>query len=103
MKLLHLVFSIYLLFLSSFACTDEYGATNERAASQISTNQTSNPHEDETCSPFCICACCGSLAVHFSARMQQSPQEIVFNNFSIAEEKNVIAISLSVWQPPKLV
>src|ERR1700757_1815086 len=101
MKMFHILFCTYLLFLSTFSCTDDFDTKKNPAnTSQIENHQPSNPHEDETCSPFCICACCGSLAVHFLARMQQSLQEIVFNNFSITEEKNVIDISLSVWQPP---
>jgi hypothetical protein len=101
MKVFHILLSVYILVLSSLACSDMEATTSKNETAQISSSHTTS-HEEEACSPLCICACCGSLAVHSSERIQQKPQEIIFQNFSPVEEKSVIDISLSVWQPPKL-
>ncbi len=102
MKLFHILLSIYILALSSLSCTDVDDIHAKKVTSEISSGQPANPHEDETCSPFCICTCCGSMAVHFSEKTPVSPTEFVFSNFSFSQENDVIDISFSVWQPPKI-
>jgi hypothetical protein len=101
MKLFHVLLSVYILALSSFACTD-VDVRAEKTTSQISARQPSNPHEDETCSPFCICSCCGSMAVHFLEKTPLKPREIIFNTCFPSPKSNTIDISFSVWQPPKI-
>jgi hypothetical protein len=101
MKLLHIFLSIYILALSSLACTDA-DVSHVSSVSEISAAQSSDSHEDETCSPFCICACCGSVAVHFSEKAPVKHQEFIFNRYFLSQESDVIDISFSVWQPPKI-
>ena len=101
MKLFHVLLSIYILALSSLSCTDaDMGP--KKVSTEISAGHSSASHEDETCSPFCICACCGSMAVHFAGKAPLKIEEIVFGKYFLSQEKNVINISFSVWQPPKI-
>jgi hypothetical protein len=102
MKLFHVFLSIYILVLSSLSCTDVDDISSKKITTEISTGQSSNPHEDETCSPFCICACCGSMAVHFSEKNPANTVAIVFNKYFLSQENEVIDISSPVWQPPKI-
>ncbi len=53
---------IYILFLCSMSCTDIHKDERKQIKSELS-GDCGNPHEHETCSPFCICFCCGSLGV----------------------------------------
>lgn len=82
-------------------CTDVHVKYDGTVKTEI-TDQPANPHEDETCSPFCNCFCCGSIAVQVSVL-----SEIVSVAFKadrifqtkIFQTKN---FPLAVWQPPKL-
>jgi hypothetical protein len=102
MKLFYILFSIYILALSSLSCTDADDIRTKKVTAEISSGQPANPHEDETCSPFCICACCGSMAVHFSEKIPGKPEAFIFNKFFLSQENGVIDISFFVWQPPKI-
>lgn len=66
-------------------------------------NHPVNPHEDETCSPFCNCFCCGSIAIAVSALPKIVSLE--FNSPQIVQPEiiKIRNVSFSVWQPPKTV
>ena len=102
MKLFHILLSVYILALSSLSCTDADISHAGKNVSEISIAQPSDSHEDESCSPFCICACCGSVAVHFSEKAPVKHQGFNFNKYFLSQESDVIDISSPVWQPPKI-
>ena len=81
-------------------CTDIINQ-EKNAGLQITKSTCSNPHEDETCSPFCICFCCGSLAINSTIlpeiTLAEFSQPKKFKN-TVVKTKN---ISFSIWQPPK--
>lgn len=80
-------------------CNDDKNGTIK---SEIS-GQPINPHENETCSPFCNCFCCGSIAVVVSVLSEIVSTE--FNNNKIFQPEiiKIKNFSLAVWQPPKTV
>jgi hypothetical protein len=62
-------------------------------------------HETEQCTPFCICACCGTHAFQIQkAFLPSKENNIIFENeklktiYSFFYTKN---ISSKIWQPPK--
>jgi len=101
MKLLTVIFSFYILFISCMPCTD-VADFKQTGNLKITQPTCSNPHEDETCSPFCVCFCCGSVAVNTTIsteiKIVEFNQEKTFKNNPI-KIKN---ISFSIWQPPKI-
>jgi hypothetical protein len=66
MKYFCYLFSCYFLLLSLIPCSDihEVNTSGSTIIANISTDEHSNcPHETEQdfCSPFCTCNCCGQL------------------------------------------
>jgi len=73
------------------------------ALNRSSSNPEEQQHENEPCTPFCSCACCGhgSLTLHMNkitlARPQAKKQQSFFyNNISLSSD-----FFGNIWQPPK--
>jgi hypothetical protein len=105
-KLLLLLFNVFVLLLPGLPCTDR-GNCNDTAASSITARDHANDHEteDEDCNPFCACACCGHIAsVNCLPASTNSDQTI--------EKKTTISypgvvsptngFDGNIFQPPKL-
>ena len=102
MKSLVFIFSFYILFISCMPCTDV--PCFEKKGGLSSINSTcSNPHEDETCSPFCVCFCCGSLAVNATMFSAITRTEFIESKMAKDNPVKINNISFSIWQPPKIV
>ena len=68
MKYFCYIFSLYFLALSVMPCSDIHDMNSSVGSefASISTDNHSNcPHEEEQdfCSPFCVCSCCGQFFV----------------------------------------
>lgn len=99
------IFSFYIMALVVMPCND--AATCEQ--SQGNTEQTQQTHdhsddEEDHCSPFCTCSCCGVTGIIISVPNFQivfiepiTPTYITpyYQNFNSA-------YYYSFWQPPKL-
>lgn len=107
MKLITVLLSIYILLLSGLPCSDEVDCAENKTETS-KTNQHTNHQEDtETCSPFCICACCGTnivLNFSFSPLISEIAQcflsekgKINFYNTSFISD-----FYGNIWQPPKI-
>ncbi|MEI9955372.1 MAG: DUF6660 family protein [Ferruginibacter sp.] len=68
MKLLAILFSFYILLLPALPCRDSKECNTDKQTVMIQPdNHDQHHHEDEGCSPFCSCACCGqTFAPSFS-------------------------------------
>jgi hypothetical protein len=102
MKVFRIFFALYLLALSAIACTDEHAAIGKACAQQWMQAHSNDQHEDETCSPLCVCSCCGSLAVGLSYEMTFCKQITTPHDFIVSIESVPAEITFSVWQPPRL-
>lgn len=103
MKLFYFIFSAYIVLLCSMPCTDAHNDDQyNQTKSEISGNPV-NPHEDETCSPFCNCFCCGSIAVMIAVLPKIISSEFSTDKRFQLEMIKVKNVSFSVWQPPKTV
>ncbi|HQW18929.1 MAG: DUF6660 family protein [Bacteroidota bacterium] len=106
MKIAAYIFSIYFLALSVMPCTDNDALdifSDLRHSSQSTSANDDHNHEAETCSPFCICACCGHTAatqftfLYFTtctavSNVQFNPYKILLSTESY----------IGIWQPPKI-
>ena len=67
------------------------------------TSQTgNNNHDDEICTPFCVCSCC---ATHFVMKdfMPALNQVATINTvYPVLKEPKTSSAILPIWQPPKL-
>lgn len=103
MKFIAVILSISILVLSLAPCGDEIDCNNHIANK---TEQTGDKHDHKTesCSPFCICACCSHISNIFSEKTDICK----FNLILVAQAQpcsNETFISEShsnIWQPPKL-
>lgn len=68
------------------------------------TDHTSHQHEAETCSPFCICACCGQNFVNNAYGSTIEIKPIVFAREQVSIYKGFFTSDLcaNIWQPPKI-
>ncbi|WP_229250527.1 DUF6660 family protein [Emticicia aquatilis] len=109
MKAFSIILSIYLLVLSCLPCGDVEDCKvvdNEKIAFS-ETNHSTHQEDTETCSPFCICACCGTnIVLNFSF----SPLISVIEPNFLSEKVTVNFYNTSfisdfygnIWQPPKI-
>lgn len=101
MRTLYLLMAIYVFGLSLMTCTDGMHKDDCGTAIHIHDAGDMPHHEEEACTPFCVCSCCGSpfiakLAFTFTV------QPCVNEQLVIPSPKCTSAIPPSIWQPPKI-
>jgi hypothetical protein len=84
-------------------CTDVCSDDKDNGIKSEVTDQPANPHENETCSPFCNCFCCGSIAVVVSILPEIISAEFKIDKTFQSEIIKIKNFSHTVWQPPKTV
>jgi hypothetical protein len=107
MKFINFILSIYLVVISCLPCADMEVYSSAHASLEISSNHDDHSHdkENDLCSPFCICNCCGAQVLSYSP-------EIVFDfplALAVIETKEPFFKSVftsnfygSIWQPPQI-
>ena len=87
-------------------CNDEpINVGNKTASIHNETNSPSDKHNDDTCSPFCICNCC-----HCNGFYKVVDYAVVINPLKIEKERDTIEYTStlfsnfhnSIWQPPQI-
>ncbi|PLK44889.1 DUF6660 family protein [Emticicia sp. TH156] len=110
MKIFSVILALYVLTLSFLPCGDIEDCT-ETGIDKILFSQTdhsSHQEDAEYCSPFCICACCGTnISFNFYIPFLETENPIFFyeQNSKIAY-RNDFSFSnfyANIWQPPRLV
>ncbi|HUM45753.1 MAG TPA: hypothetical protein PLD84_02420 [Chitinophagales bacterium] len=105
MKLFCYLFSIYILALSVVPCNDPHECENNGQLVFLSApDHSDHSHETESCSPFCICSCCGTQSI------SQFVQDCFGNNFPVTASKAhsiyssvfIVDFFAAIWQPPKI-
>jgi len=104
MKKLLLLLPLYLLFISCMPCADseEGNAGNVTSVSR----GTSDGHEkqDETCSPFCSCNCCGQrVSSNQSFTTSTILPVIIPKQHAVLQPFFLQSVSYDIWQPPQIV
>jgi hypothetical protein len=103
-KLLAAIFSFYILLLPALPCRDTEEC--KAIASTEAPAQTGNhkPHDEEACSPFCNCFCCGqifTLVLHLNriaiAKQTLQKQPYFYKNISVSSD-----FLGTIWQPPRV-
>jgi len=109
MKAFSIILSIYILVLSCLPCGDveDCKVVDYDKIAFSETNHSTHQEDTETCSPFCICACCGTnIVLNFSFSPLISEIEQCF----LSEKVKVNFYNTSfisdfygnIWQPPKI-
>ena len=65
-----------------------------------------NEDAADTCSPFCICACCGSVSLEMPVLANSfclERNEMIVSKTDVPNNPNFISSHFfSIWQPPKI-
>ncbi|WP_460561886.1 DUF6660 family protein [Ferruginibacter profundus] len=104
MKLLAFIFSWYILLLPALPCADGNERTPADQTVVSASGCTDQQHEDEACSPFCACACCGQVFTPCFqlnkislAKPVTQKQHYFYTSVSLSSR-----YSGTIWQPPKV-
>ncbi|WP_026729550.1 DUF6660 family protein [Flavobacterium denitrificans] len=106
MKWITVLLSIYLMALSNMPCADmEVNSAMHKTAQFSSETNHSHDKDNDLCSPFCACNCCGAQVLSY--------QTVAV--FEFVTVHNLISIPLpsynsvfasdfygSIWQPPQI-
>lgn len=98
MRLIALLLSFYVLFLTALPCADVVSKGQDTHWSK-----TSDTHDDaDHCSPFCTCNCCATA-------MQCSVHSVDFEVVTLVREQITLYPNRlvphrfgDIWQPPQL-
>jgi ABC-type nickel/cobalt efflux system permease component RcnA len=109
MRLLSLILSAYMLVLSLAPCTD--GVQHEHIQNACDSeiivdnhNHSDHNHDhQDTCPPFCVCACCGSIVV-IPSQIFYKAVSIQISSSSIYDYQSNYSFEFhsGVWHPPTL-
>jgi hypothetical protein len=106
MKLINIIFSIYIIALSCMPCADAaINIGNNPVSYHTDTNSSSDNHHEDACSPFCICNCCNCAGFYKSNDYTKTN---AFVNTSIEKQTTEYTSTLfsnfqnSIWQPPQI-
>jgi len=104
-KFFTVIFSFYFLAISVLPCGDKKDCKNN-ATDQISLEISDHSeHEEDTehCSPFCLCACCGTSYTNHSWSNVPDGFDLICNQAFLCYKSSLISeVFFSVWQPPNL-
>lgn len=102
MKLFCLLLAFYTIGIAIAPCNHVHDHS-EAAAITVSGAQDHHDEKNDICSPFCICACCQTVAsvVNFYHSHLASP--VASSVFSSPAKDFISAPFFAIWQPPKLV
>ena len=105
MKIIAFIMAFLVLALNVIPCADTVNAANESKSKMVvakSNSQKSDPQQDD-CSPFCHCTCCGTFSPNHSITVLS----YILTYLSISKSSflpaDLIEIALPIWQPPQLV
>lgn len=98
-KALYILFAFYFLSLAVVTCGDN--ADCNEMTHEL-TSQSTGDHEDEMCTPFCVCSCCATLFVVSSFHPLHKQIAVIQSVYTIHPESETASAIIPVWQPPKL-
>jgi hypothetical protein len=105
-KLLAFIFSWYILLLPALPCADskECKPADKTVVAAAGCQGQQHQHEDEACSPFCACACCGQVYTSGFQLNKSNPtkpatqkQQYFYTSASLSSR-----YLGTIWQPPKV-
>ncbi|MGQ7947352.1 DUF6660 family protein [Flavobacterium sp. WC2509] len=106
MKWIAIILSIYLITLSSMPCADlEVNSSVHKTAQFSSEENHSHDKQNDLCSPFCTCNCCGAQVLSYQANivfgLSTIPAVIIK---ALPTYKSILYSNFfgSIWQPPQI-
>lgn len=105
MKFFAFIMAFLVLALSVMPCADTSAAPKDPKAKTEVTKTADQPdhEEDDSCSPFCHCACCAGFSINHTLSIVTKVPKYSQSHETSFLPKEVIEIVLPIWQPPRLV
>lgn len=108
MKTFAFILSLYILALSIVPCGDGmlHGEEEHNHTTEVATGDNEHNHSEhkDHCTPFCVCACCGTMiamptihAVSFAKEIQTANAFQFHYTFNYSFD-----FSKGIWHPPSL-
>jgi len=104
-RALYILFTVYFVALIFAPCGDKDDCNDNKKSELCQTehNEHNNEsHEDEGCTPFCVCSCC---AAHFvPTDLQPSIGQVTTINtiHTILKDAETSSAIIPIWQPPRI-
>ncbi|WET03165.1 DUF6660 family protein [Flavobacterium sp. YJ01] len=106
MKWIAIILSVYLMALSNMPCADmEVNSAMHKTAQFSSEENHSHDKENDLCSPFCACNCCGAQVLSYQTPITfEFPQTDHLILSPLPSYNSILASNFygSIWQPPQL-
>lgn len=106
MKWITAILSLYLVFLSSLPCSDIEETSPIHERTEFASDNHSHEKQNDLCSPFCICNCCGTHVLSYqSANIFEFKVPSAVISILLPSYKSVFISNFygSIWQPPQIV
>nr|WP_315211938.1 DUF6660 family protein [uncultured Flavobacterium sp.] len=101
--MLNFILSIIFLLLSCLPCADmEHDTSYDKVT--IS-NESNHTHDNDSCSPLCICNCCGCQSFVYNTIYNYNFFAVkTIIDKKVPEYKSILASNFfgSIWQPPQI-
>lgn len=95
--------SLYILVLSLVPCGDINDCNNPENIITVNFDHNGHKHESESCSPFCICSCCGTSILNLIEFIEyRQITQGYSQKISTFIPTFIPAVYLKIWQPPKI-
>ena len=108
-KVLTCFFIIYTVVLVAQPCEDFQASSLETQSQKVVSSVSGPNHTDEsgpeTCSPFCICGCCGVTVLQHGFATLAMIDRVVVTEIALTPTYKAPANRTyvdSIWQPPKV-
>lgn len=105
-KWITIILSVYLLALSNMPCADmEVNSAAHKIAQFSSEANHSHDKQNDLCSPFCVCNCCGAQVLSYQNHIIfDFPVAFSLISIQLPTYNSVFASNFygSIWQPPQI-
>ena len=106
MKWIAILMSIYLMALSNMPCADmEVNSAMHKTTEFSSENNHTHDKDNDLCSPFCACNCCGAQVLSYQTAVTfEFPAVSSIISIPLPNYNSVFASNFyeSIWQPPQI-
>lgn len=97
---------VVVLVLNMVPCADAHDHADEKLSTSISNPGETHDHANaagDACTPFCHCSCCAATIILKLQTELTLPFQVLQSAAVRYSNDCSIDVSLTVWQPPKLV
>lgn len=97
---------IYFIALAVVPCGDKDDCNDIKQSELCQTqhqHHNDQDHEDESCTPFCVCSCCATHFVLHEFQPNIGTVATINTIHTILKDAETCSAIIPIWQPPQLV